>query len=764
MDIKDFESKYLSGLNGQQRAAVETVDGPVLLLATPGSGKTTVLVTRLGYMVHVRGIDPRSILTMTYTTAAAEDMRRRYASLFGEESAGALQFRTINSVSNDIFRRWSRNNPRQPQFTLLNDEAELNRLIRTVYQQVNNSYPDDSEIREIRRLLTYYKNRMLADEEIEALDSGIKGLSEIIPLYISTMREQRRMDFDDQMVYAYRILQNRPEILAFYQDRCRYLCVDEAQDTSKIQHAIIRLLASKHENLFMVGDEDQSIYGFRAAYPEALLSFEQEHPEAKVLLMEQNYRSTDQIVAAANRFVTKNLFRHEKNILPTRGSGSPVHLIRAKNRRAQFSYLAGMAQRCRTQMAILFRNNDTALPLIDLLEQSGTPYNCRSLDDSFFTSRVVTDVLDILRFADEPGNEELFLRLYYKFDAPISKKSAQYAITAARSSGKPLLQELMRAPEIRGSVKDAVIDLTENLRQLPSDPAETAIRRIWEAMHYGRYVEQQKLDAGKYFLLCLLAQRLDSPQAFLQKLDSLRAAIANHRNAEENRVILSTIHSSKGLEYDSVYLADVIDGILPSVAEKDAKTIEEIKTYQEERRLYYVGMTRAKNDLFLFTCGETSGFTAEVTRALPVPVPDADDLFAPLLAPQLGKRFFDRRRGAGEIIADGNGLYLVAFPAGQPELLSLREMLARRSTQMKYAAAHEKPRPPQRVKRGKSSPLRSQLCIGGSVEHKRFGRGKILALEEDILTVDFGKKGVRKLGLSQSLAKSLLSVPDADTQ
>ena len=757
MDLQTFEKQYLAGLNEQQRTAVETVDGPVLLLATPGSGKTTVLVTRLGYMVHVQGLDPRSILTMTYTVAAAEDMRARYAAFFGEENARALQFRTINGVSASIIAYTGRRHVGREPFALLNDEGELNRIVRTIYQELNDgNYPEDSEVREIRRLITYSKNMMLSEEEIQALDTNIDKLPEILRRYKSTLAGARQMDYDDQMAYAYNILQRVPEVLADYQERYRYLCVDEAQDTSKIQHAIIRLLAAKHENLFMVGDEDQSIYGFRAAYPDALLNFEQEHPGARVLLMEQNYRSTAPIVAVANRFVAENRFRREKTIVPTRDEGSPVHLIRAKNRAAQYAYLVGVARRCTAQTAILFRNNDTALPLIDRFERLGLPYNSKNVDDQFFTSRVVVDILDILRFAYAPTDADLFLRLYYKFGAPISKKSALYAVSASRSSKKPLFEELMRAPEIRGPAKDAVIDLMENLPRLPSDPAETAIHRVWEAMHYGRYVEQRRLDPGKYFILCLLAQGLDSPQAFLQKLDSLRTAIANHRNASENRVILSTIHSSKGLEYDSVYLCDVIDGILPSLAEKDAKTLDEIKTYQEERRLYYVGMTRAKNDLFLFTCGETSGFTAEVMRSLPVPVPEPGDLFAPLLVSQLGRQFYDKRLGRGEIAAEGNGLYLVVFPDGQQELLSLEEMLSRRGTAVKYVAPEEAPRPQPVPKRPGNPVVRSQLAVGVTVRHKRFGEGKILAIEGDLLTADFGAKGIRKLGLTPSLEKKLL--------
>ena len=379
MDPKEFEIQYMRMLNAQQKEAVFAVDGPVLLLATPGSGKTTVLVTRLGYMILCREIDPKSILTMTYTVAATKDMKSRFAAFFGEAAAEGLAFRTINSVSKSVIDYFGRSHAGRAPFDLMTDEGELNRLVREICQSVNEGYPEDSEIREVRRLITYIKNMMLTEEEIEKLDSEIDHLPEIVQRYRDALRQRHLMDFDDQMAYAYTILQKYPAVLNTFQERFPYICVDEAQDTSRIQHAIIKLLASKSENLFMVGDEDQSIYGFRAAWPDALLRFEADHPGAKILLMEENYRSGEEIIAAANRFVSANRYRREKTMIPTRGKASPVHVIHAKSRAYQYEYLVHMAKQCERETAILFRNNDTALPLIDCFEQNGIPYNCRNL-------------------------------------------------------------------------------------------------------------------------------------------------------------------------------------------------------------------------------------------------------------------------------------------------------------------------------------------------------------------------------------------------
>lgn len=763
MDHKAFATNYMSRLNAQQRAAVYAVDGPVLLLATPGSGKTTVLVTRLGYMVHCRGIAPESILTMTYTVAATKDMRSRYASFFGEGAATKLQFRTINGVSAKIIDYAGRNHAGRPPFDLATDEGELNQLLRSIYQSVNDSYPEDSDIKELRRLITYIKNMMLGDEDIQKLESSVDKLPEIYQRYKETLRRRHQMDYDDQMAYAYTILQRFPEVLRHFQEQYRYICVDEAQDSSKIQHELIRLLASGSENLFMVGDEDQSIYGFRAAYPDALLRFEAEHPNAKVLLMEENYRSTAEIVAAANRFVAENQFRHKKSIIATRGNGAPVHVVRAKSRVCQFEYLVNAAKCCTGETAILFRNNDTALPLIDLLEKNKVTYNCRNVDDLFFSHRVVVDLLDIIRLAYSPQDEVLFLRLYYKFGAPISKKSAQYAVARSKASHRPIFEELMHAPEIRGAVQDTVIDLMQNLPQIPTDSAETAIHRIWEAMHYGRYVEQRKLDRGKYFILGMLARGIDSPSAILEKLDALRDVLAAHQNAPDNRVILSTIHSSKGLEYDTVYLADIMDGVLPSKTQKEVEDPDELRQYEEDRRLFYVGMTRAKNNLYLFRCGEPSSFISEIIQSLPVPVVDANDLFAPLLLPPVGKQYTDIENGKGEIVASCDDNNLVAFADGHCELLTVSEMFSRRSTAVTYAKQEEQPALSTPVKGPwetvpSAAPILSQLQVGGFIQHRSFGTGKVLSIENDVLIADFGEKGIRKLGLSLSIQNKLIII------
>ena len=310
-----------------------------------------------------------------------------------------------------------------------------------------------------------------------------------------------------------------------------------------------------------------------------------------------------------------------------------------------------------------------------------------------------------------------------------------------------------------------MIDLADHLQKLQTDNAEAAVNRIWNYMHYGNYVEQRKLDTGKLFILGMLAKGIDSPQLFLEKLQSLRATIAEHRNAEDNRIILSTIHSSKGLEYDTVYMADVVDGILPSITREEIENDDDLKLYEEERRLYYVGMTRAKNDLYLFRCGDPSSFTDEVTEALPTEIIDESDVLAPLLFSQIGKQYTDREWGRGELVAECEGANLIAFPKQRCELMSFGEMLSRRRIRTScptpvpagQKSSDESHGTEERHATVHSS---SQLRVGTKVWHKKFGEGIVRSIneKEDVIIIEFEKKGIKRIGLAMSLKKCLLRV------
>ena len=614
---EEFDALYCQKLNTQQREAVHSVDGPVLLLAVPGSGKTTVLVNRLGYMVKCCEIDPRSILTMTYTVAATKEMKQRFANLFGDDAARQMTFSTINALSAQIVRFYAERHGSGRAFSVV-ENPEAAAIVSNIYRAIFDEFPTDSTVKEIRTGITYVKNMMLTDEEIKTIDLGIDRFDKLYELYCKELSNRKLMDFDDQMIYALRALRKYPDVLSYYQERYRYICVDESQDTSKIQHEIIKLLASKYHNLFMVGDEDQSIYGFRAAYPEALLQFEQDYPGAKVLLMEKNYRSTPEIVSAANAFIARNTFRHPKSLEATRDSGAQINRIRVLNREMQYAYLYGIGADCTSETAILYRNNDSALPLIDLFEREGIPYRCRQFEDAFFTHKVVVDIRDIIQFAFDMKDADIFMRIYYKLGLSISKKTAAYACEMSRKSGKSIFDELINSPEMNSYGRDGVRNAQLILEGMDTYSAEEALNLIWGNLRYGQFVLERKLDAGKIEILRMLARREKSALAFLRRIDELQELCASHKENSNCPLILSTVHSSKGLEYERVYLLDIFDGVLPSKCEYELKHQEDLRHYEEDRRIYYVAMTRAKDELYLFESDAmASDFTNEMKGYLP---------------------------------------------------------------------------------------------------------------------------------------------------
>lgn len=566
----------------------------------------------------------------------------------------------------------------------MTDERTLAGLLSAIYQRIEGGYATEGDLKGIRTLITYIKNMMLDDEGMRELEEETEyRILEIYKAYCAELRAQGWMDYDDQMIYAYAILRKSQETRAYFQKRYTHICVDEAQDTSRIQHAIIRLLAGgsrefpltgnpqhpvdRQENLFLVGDEDQSIYGFRAAYPQALLAFEKEHPGAKVLLMEENFRSNAGIVEAADAFIQKNLLRHQKHMRAARGAGGEIREIELKSRSAQYTYLAKVAKDCRVQTAVLYRDNESALPLVDLLEREGIPYRIRNGELTFFTHRVVQDVRDIIRFAEYPEDTELFLRIYYKISTYIDRHSARRICEISREKGTDVLETALRWGNLPEKTRSSCKAVQRQLRSLPAQRADAALERILQELGYREYLKRAGMSENKFYILKTIARREASPGELLERLDALREVIEEKHFDISSRFLLSTIHASKGLEYHRVYLMDVADGIFPeSVPEawlgaqrdrregartgewngrgggaagrfepSDSGTLgsggrpesrdrtarpaeteiadgKALQAYEEERRLFYVGITRAKEELYLFGIHQKSTFRQEL--------------------------------------------------------------------------------------------------------------------------------------------------------
>lgn len=724
MEWKEFETTFSVKLNQQQKEAVQSTKGPVLLLAVPGSGKTTVLVTRLGYMIYCKNIPPESILTVTYTVAATKDMSERFAVRFGEDMAKRLEFRTINGICARIIQYYGRRIGKTP-FELVKDEKATTGMLIRICQDHGMGYPTESDLKNVRTLITYIKNMMLNEEELQKLEeeSDIR-IAGIYREYCRRMREQKLMDYDDQMLYAYNMLRKDPGVLAYFQNRYPYICVDEAQDTSKIQHAIIALLAAGTGNLFMVGDEDQSIYGFRAAYPEALLSFEKKHPGAKVLLMEENFRSNAKIVEAADKFIQKNTLRHEKHMRAAREAGADIREISLKSRKAQYVYLMKAAQECTTGMAgmsgseehrgradasvtetaVLYRDNECAIPLIDLLERKNIPYRMRNADLSFFTHRTVLDVQNIIRFAMDPKDTELFMLIYYRLKLFFNKKDALRYAQISQEKDMEVLDAALKYGNLEKYQEDNIRNLKRQMVRILNMPGDEAVNQILTYMGYQDYLKKMGMNVNKLETVKLIGSRVESPEKLLERLEELRTIIQEKVSDKDCPFILSTMHASKGLEYDTVYLLDVMDGILPEKVLANPRTAskEELETYEEERRLFYVGVTRAKNQLNVFTTNKPSKFCSELLGKR--------NLMENQQKEYAGIKKWGDYSPAGTYGIKGNGMY------------------------HGYGTGHGFQKQP-----GKSyQELADALGEGMIVKHKKFGEGVVVDMEGEHIRIQFG--------------------------
>lgn len=724
MEWKEFETTFSVKLNQQQKEAVQSTKGPVLLLAVPGSGKTTVLVTRLGYMIYCKNIPPERILTVTYTVAATKDMSERFAVRFGEDMAKRLEFRTINGICAMIIQYYGRRIGKTP-FELVKDEKATTGMLIRICQDHGMGYPTESDLKNVRTLITYIKNMMLNEEELQKLEeeSDIR-IAGIYREYCRQMREQKLMDYDDQMLYAYNILRKDPGVLAYFQNRYPYICVDEAQDTSKIQHAIIALLAAGTGNLFMVGDEDQSIYGFRAAYPEALLSFEKKHPGAKVLLMEENFRSNAKIVEAADKFIQKNTLRHEKHMRAAREAGADIREISLKSRKAQYVYLMKAAQECTTGMAgmsgseehrgradasvtetaVLYRDNECAIPLIDLLERKNIPYRMRNADLSFFTHRTVLDVQNIIRFAMDPKDTELFMQIYYRLKLFFNKKDALRYAQISQEKDMEVLDAALKYGNLEKYQEDNIRNLKRQMVRILNMPGDEVVNQILTYMGYQDYLKKMGMNANKLETVKLIGSRVESPEKLLERLEELRTIIQEKVSDKDCPFILSTMHASKGLEYDTVYLLDVMDGILPEKVLANPRTAskEELETYEEERRLFYVGVTRAKNQLNVFTTNKPSKFCSELLGKR--------NLRENQQKEYAGIKKWGDYSPAGTYGIKGNGMY------------------------HGYGTGHGFQKQP-----GKSyQELADALGEGMIVKHKKFGEGVVVDMEGEHIRIQFG--------------------------
>jgi DNA helicase-2/ATP-dependent DNA helicase PcrA len=559
---------------------------------------------------------------MSYNVAAVRDLKMRFAAIFGNTVQGTPEFRTIHGFCAKVLEAYSHMTGR-PLFRLMEKEGASAALLRRLYRAITNSYPTETEMQELTNILTNARNRMIEGDAMHRLTLNGMDLHSLFEAYRQEKIRLRIMDYDDQLVFAYRALRAHPQLLAHFQQKYPHIQVDEAQDVSLLQHRIVQLIAGNAQSLLMVGDEDQSIYAFRAAHPKGLLDFRSTYPDGQVLTLERNYRSVGSIIDGANRLIRFNRDRYDKKMFSCHPEGDPIRLVALPARRVQFRWLFRAAAEAQTQTAFLFRNNDTALPLIDLLTAANVPFYCRERDDGYLSHPHIASLCDGLRLVHAPHNADIFARIFYRFDIPVPRAALDAALQAHRPDGALTPMDLLIRQE---QCSEGAISRLRTLQRILERAARMQTRDALELLRsetgLGRGIDRLRLNVTHFDTLMVLADLHPDPADFFRRLEELRTLRAQGIGTPDARVVLSTIHSAKGLEFDHVIAVDFADGILPASPDSDDPAACHAHS-EEERRLCYVGITRAKHRLTILTYKNTpSRFVDELTgRVQPGHVP-----------------------------------------------------------------------------------------------------------------------------------------------
>ena len=661
-------------LNKIQKKAVTKTEGPVLLLACPGSGKTTTMIMRIGYLIEEKSIQPKRIKAITFSKASATDMLERYARFF--PNLAPVDFSTIHSLAFQITRDYLS----ADDYLMIegSDSNRLNkkRLLRDVYARENDEPITDDQLEELVSFISFVKNKMVPRKKWKTLDEPFPGAIDILSIYedFKENHEPRLVDFDDMLTIAFEALSTDRKLLSKYQQRWDYVMTDESQDTSMVQHAIVEKLVENHRNLCVVADDDQSIYTWRAAEPSYLLKFRQVYPDAYIMKMERNYRSSGTIVSTANRFIKANKLRHDKNMFTDRPEGGPIVIRRLASQEAQLKYLlkelAGLEDYGNT--AILYRNNSSSTLLMDELDRLGIPFYMKDADNRFFSHWIVQDILNFMRFSLRPERVDLYAKIASKTNAYWSAAQLKQ-LSRMQPSKQHAFEEITLAVTMKDYQLRIIAEQRKSMDALKDMAPLKVIKAIRRDIGYDQMLKSRaekfgmKLDYLQQILSTLeqIAEPLPTMMDFAKRLKQLEEVTKQAKTEKtDDMLTLSTMHSSKGLEFDRVYLIDLVEGIVPTEEDADDPALLE-----EARRLFYVGMTRAKHQLELLSYDQESRFVKEVRRiALPktkqaeiakapaasapktkIAVPDNPDAVRTIEELQVGANIRHRVFGNGQI-------------------------------------------------------------------------------------------------------------------
>lgn len=609
--------KHLATLNSQQKDAVQTMEGPVLVLAGAGTGKTRVITTRIAYLL-AQGVRPENILAVTFTNKAAREMRDRVGKMVGKETANAIILSTFHSFCARVLRSNADAIGIRKNFTLC-DSADQSSLMKSVLRELRVPEKQVQPSAAIARI-SLWKNQLLTPEK--ALDAASDPWEEYVARafrrYEEQLRRNRVLDFDDLLLFALRLFQENETVRKKYAKHFQWIMVDEYQDTNGPQYGILHALAKDHRNLCVVGDDDQSIYGWRGADVSKILGFEKDYPGAKVVRLETNYRSTPEILNVANALIQQNIQRHDKELKPALESGVPVMWLPLFDEMNEASYVVGDIRQSHSlgetrwkDYAILFRTQTQPRAFEAELRRLNIPYKI-SGTRSFFDRKEVRDLLAFMKLMENPDDEVSLLRILNVPPRGIGKTSVDKMLEKATEEGVALGRLLLEQTALTGLPEKPVKASTELLEELvalkkrggSAGDLVGMIRGLIDLVDYRREVERCYDDPTTLDIrwngvaeVVNFAENhaRTTPKASLNTFLEALALDADDQEEEDederDAVTLMTLHAAKGLEFPRVYLVGFEEGLLPHARSAAEGNVE------EERRLAYVGYTRAQRML-----------------------------------------------------------------------------------------------------------------------------------------------------------------------
>ncbi|MDY2596718.1 MAG: DNA helicase PcrA [Oliverpabstia sp.] len=740
-------NKY-DGLNPMQQEAVYYTEGPLLILAGAGSGKTRVLTHRIAYLIEEKGINPWNIMAITFTNKAANEMRERVDKIVGFGS-DSIWVSTFHSSCVRILRRFIDRLGYGTNFTIY-DADDQKTLMKDICKRLN----IDTKMYKEKMLLAAIssaKDEMISPEEYrlnmisDSQDLNKKTVARVYEAYQKQLQQNNAMDFDDLLVKTVELFQNCPDVLEYYQEKFRYIMVDEYQDTNTVQFKFVSLLASKYKNLCVVGDDDQSIYKFRGANIGNILGFEQVFPEAKVIKLEQNYRSTQNILNAANEVIRNNIRRKEKTLWTANEEGEQIHLREFQSGFEEAEYIAGDIRRkvregeCSySDCAVLYRTNAQSRLFEEKFLLGNIPYKIVG-GVNFYARKEIKDMLAYLKTVDNARDDVAVQRIINVPRRGIGASSLSKVQIYAQDMEISFYDALRMADEIpslgRGAAKiRSFVDFIQKFRsQVEYLSVTELLQKIIDETGYVEELKAENTEESKGRIENIdeliskavsYEQEAEHPSlsgfledvALISDLDSV--------NEDENRVLLMTLHSAKGLEFPQVYLAGMEEGVFPSYLSIVSGDFENL---EEERRLCYVGITRAMKELTMTAArqrmirGETqynrvSRFVREIPREYV----------------ELGKKTADRSS--------------VKIPEKTADTYAKMRQIYQQNTFS-----------PKKFEVKKAASLDYQE--GDTVRHIKFGNGTVLQITDGgkdfEVTVDFEKVGVKKMFASFAKLKKV---------